>query len=194
LLNLEKTLERAYSVKNDSPNAKTYYERASKREEAIQKYLWVEEEKFFADYNFLNEKPSRIVNMSIVYPMAFKIATQKQAVCVKDHLEKKFLSHGGLLSTLIYSGEQWDAPNGWAPLQWMAYKGMKQYNMDGFAEKIANRWTQKVESVFEMTGKLTEKYNVVDEGSNASGGEYPNQDGFGWTNGVYLKLKSFIKK
>jgi alpha,alpha-trehalase len=33
---------------------------------------------------------------------------------------------------------------------------------------------------------MLEKYNV----SDLSGGEYPHQDGFGWTNGVLLKLLS----
>ena len=35
---------------------------------------------------------------------------------------------------------------------------------------------------------MMEKYNVMDTTTQAGGGEYPNQDGFGWTNGVYLKL------
>jgi alpha,alpha-trehalase len=126
----------------------------------------------------------------MVYPMTFKMATQKQATYIKDHLEKKFLQSGGLLTTLIYSEEQWDAPNGWAPLQWMAYKAMRQYQFDELTGRIANCWTNNVEKVFNKTGKLTEKYNVVDERLNAGGGEYPNQYGFGWTNGVYLKLKS----
>ena len=125
----------------------------------------------------------------MVYPMVFKIATREQAECIKDYLEKKFLKAGGLLSTLIHSGEQWDAPNGWAPLQWMACTAMKQYGFDEFAESIAERWTKNVEKVFEKTGRLTEKYNVVNDELNAGGGEYANQDGFGWTNGVYLKLK-----
>ena len=38
-----------------------------------------------------------------------------------------------------------------------------------------------------MTGKLMEKYNV-DEKLVAGGGEYPTQDGFGWTNGVLRRL------
>jgi alpha,alpha-trehalase len=38
-----------------------------------------------------------------------------------------------------------------------------------------------------------EKYNALDTETIAGGGEYPNQDGFGWTNGVYLKLKQIIK-
>jgi alpha,alpha-trehalase len=36
---------------------------------------------------------------------------------------------------------------------------------------------------------MKEKYNVVDTSQSATGGEYPNQDGFGWTNGIYLKMK-----
>jgi alpha,alpha-trehalase len=42
--------------------------------------------------------------------------------------------------------------------------------------------------VFERTGKLMEKYNVADTHLEAGGGEYPGQDGFGWTNGVLLAL------
>ena len=36
-----------------------------------------------------------------------------------------------------------------------------------------------------------EKYNVEDMTKTAGGGEYPSQDGFGWTNGVLITL---IKK
>jgi alpha,alpha-trehalase len=42
--------------------------------------------------------------------------------------------------------------------------------------------------VFDSTGKLMEKYNVIDTDVKAGGGEYPLQDGFGWTNGVLLNL------
>ena len=39
--------------------------------------------------------------------------------------------------------------------------------------------------IFHKTGKFTEKYNVESTSVATGGGEYPNQDGFGWTNGVY---------
>ena len=39
------------------------------------------------------------------------------------------------------------------------------------------------------TGKLLEKYDV-EERAPGGGGEYPTQDGFGWTNGVTLALLS----
>jgi alpha,alpha-trehalase len=35
---------------------------------------------------------------------------------------------------------------------------------------------------------MMEKYDVVDPARAAGGGEYPAQDGFGWTNGVALAL------
>jgi alpha,alpha-trehalase len=188
IFNLEKTLEEAYRLKGDAANGEKFHAKAVEREAAIQKYLWQEKEEVFTDYDFLNRRATQVVNMSMSYPLVFKIASQKQAESVKDHFEKKFLQPGGLLSTLIESGEQWDAPNGWAPLQWMAYLAMKGYGFDKFAARIAINWMRSVEHVFQATGRLTEKYNVV-ETKNAGGGEYPNQDGFGWTNGVYLKLK-----
>ncbi len=50
------------------------------------------------------------------------------------------------------------------------------------------------EKVFENTGKMMEKYNVEDIHLESGGGEYPSQDGFGWSNGVYLKLYSMFRK
>ena len=42
--------------------------------------------------------------------------------------------------------------------------------------------------VYRRTGKLVEKYDVMHPGRKGGGGEYPTQDGFGWTNGVMRKL------
>ena len=39
-----------------------------------------------------------------------------------------------------------------------------------------------------------EKYDVVDINKPGGGGEYTLQDGFGWTNGVFLKLWHEIKE
>jgi alpha,alpha-trehalase len=89
---------------------------------------------------------------------------------------------------MVTSGQQWDAPNGWAPLHWIAIEGLRDYGYAGLAETIAARWMAKLVAVFRDTGKLMEKYNVSEPDSVTGGGEYPNQDGFGWTNGVLRKL------
>ena len=41
---------------------------------------------------------------------------------------------------------------------------------------------------------MMEKYNVVNSNLDAGGGEYKSQDGFGWTNGVYLAMKAKLFK
>ena len=67
-------------------------------------------------------------------------------------------------------------------------QGLRNYGEDGLAELIALRWMKQNLRVYHETGKLMEKYDVVDLTRPAGGGEYPTQDGFGWTNGVLLKL------
>jgi alpha,alpha-trehalase len=124
----------------------------------------------------------------------FKIADSTQAAKVAWLLERKFLKEGGLVTTLTATGEQWDYPNGWAPLQWMAFKGLKNYGYHELADKIARRWLRLNQQVYHKTGKMMEKYNVTDTTLLSGGGEYPTQDGFGWTNGVYLKLLGEMKR
>ncbi|MCY1383352.1 Cytoplasmic trehalase [compost metagenome] len=71
----------------------------------------------------------------------------------------------------------------------MAYKGLLNYGLDDLASEVKKRWINTLLSFFNKCGKLTEKYNVMNAGNiEASGGEYPNQDGFGWTNGVLLAM------
>ena len=105
-----------------------------------------------------------------------------------DLLEQEFLQAGGWVTTLKQSGQQWDWPNGWAPLQWIVYQGLLNYGFTTTARKARDRWLMLNDKVFQVTGKMMEKYNVVDDVLVAGGGKYPNQDGFGWTNGVYMAL------
>ena len=123
--------------------------------------------------------------------MYFKIASAKQAEKIVQNLKERFLVNGGLVTTTETTNQQWDAPNGWPPLHWIAIKGLANYNRSELATEIAKRWMQLNEKVYESTGKMMEKYNVAATNLVAGGGEYPAQDGFGWTNGVLLAL---IKK
>ena len=100
----------------------------------------------------------------------------------------RLLQPGGLVTSTITSGEQWDAPNGWAPLQWIAIQGLNTYGETDLAATIARRWMAKVITAYEETGRLMEKYDVTDATLVTGGGEYPTQDGFGWTNGVLRQL------
>ncbi len=77
------------------------------------------------------------------------------------YLQKYFLHPGGLQTTTVTTVQQWDSPNGWAPLQWIAIKGLMNYNFNDLAKDIAQRWMSINEKVYNNTGKMMEKYNVV---------------------------------
>lgn len=184
LYHLEMMLSKAYSIKGDNDNSQLYYTKAERRKEAVLKYLWSEENKFFMDYDFVAGAHTGNYSLAGVYPLYAGIADDVQASFVADRIKKDFLKDGGVVTTLYKTGQQWDFPNGWAPLQWITYSAMKNYEQDELADEIKDRWTGMLEKVYANTGKLLEKYDVVNV-SDTGGGEYPNQDGFGWTNGVY---------
>ncbi len=194
LLNLEKTIAKAYLVSGEKTRSQKFKTLADKRVDAINTYCWNEEEKFYFDYDYVENKNTDSLNLAAVFPLFFKIATDKQASDVAKILKEKFLSAGGLVTTTETTDQQWDAPNGWAPLQWMAVQGLANYGYEDLAIEVAKRWLELNKKVYENTGKMMEKYNVVDANLIAGGGEYPAQDGFGWTNGVYLALDKWINQ
>lgn len=187
---LEKTLARCYRLLPDHTPVEVFKDRARKRKAALLHYCWDEKRHFFFDYDTSAQRPSEHRTLAAVFPLFFQIADARQAADVAACLETEFLQAGGLSTTLLRSGQQWDAPNGWAPLQWMAYRGLKQYGHDGLAQKIRQCWMTVCEKTYAETGKMMEKYNIIEPNAPGGGGEYPNQDGFGWTNGVYLKMNA----
>lgn len=193
LWHLEKTLAKAYTLDGKPQTAVVYEESAAKRQTMIESVLWNTNEQAYTDYDFAAQQSCGAITMAMAYPLFCGIASPEHANLVLDKLEKDFLKPGGLLTTLVDTGQQWDAPNGWAPLQWIGYKAALNYQRKDLASRIAHNWMSNVERVFGTTGKLMEKYNVIDTSLNAGGGEYLNQDGFGWTNGVYVKLKALEK-
>jgi alpha,alpha-trehalase len=188
MYNLELTIANSYQAQGNLTQYKVYQDKANARKKAILKYFWDPKTNWFQDYNWTTKQFSAIPTLAAVFPLEFKIATSEQAQKIAAGLKANFLKPGGLVTTLNFSGQQWDAPNGWAPLQYMAIDGLENYNHRELAKDIATRWTRLNIRVFKQTGKLLEKYNVVDTSLTAGGGEYPLQDGFGWTNGVLLKL------
>ncbi|TVZ28018.1 alpha,alpha-trehalase [Gillisia sp. Hel_I_86] len=188
LYNLEMTLSKSYLLGGDPVKAEIFNSKANARKEAILKYCWNTENGFFMDYNFKKNSQTEILSLAGVYPLFFNIAEENQAELVQGKIKEIFLKPGGLVTTPNHTGQQWDAPNGWAPLQWMAIKGLRNYGYPVLANDIKGRWIKLNREVYKKTFKMLEKYNVEDLSKESGGGEYPTQDGFGWTNGVFQKL------
>jgi alpha,alpha-trehalase len=132
----------------------------------------------------VTDRPS----LATAEPLYFGIATAEQGKRVASRLEREFLKPGGFVTTNFASGQQWDGPNGWPPLEWLTIEGVRRYGRADLADKATSRWLALIQRTYKATGRMMEKYDVVDIKKKAGGGEYPTQDGFGWTNGVVLAL------
>ncbi len=144
---------------------------------------------FFYDVRWRSgERVADRPTLAAAAPLYFGLATPEQGRRAAARLARDFLRAGGFVTTGIASGQQWDAPNGWPPLQWLAIEGVRRYGRADLADTARGRWLALNRRTYRATGKMTEKYDVVDPARPAGGGEYPTQDGFGWTNGVALAL------
>lgn len=188
MYHLELTISQTYSYQKDQPNALKFKKLAEKRKEMIQKYFWSNEKGYYFDYQINTKTQSAQWTLAGIFPLFIGIADQMQAEKCHQVIKSKFLFPGGVVTTLIDADQQWDFPNAWAPLQWSTYKGLKNYGFDETAKTIAKRWISLNQKVFFESGKMMEKYDVVHPDIPGGGGEYDNQSGFGWTNGVFLKM------
>ncbi|MFW5917850.1 MAG: trehalase family glycosidase [Haloferacaceae archaeon] len=168
--------------------AERYAAAADRRRDAIETHFWDDDLEFYVDYCWTGGERVERPTLAGVVPLFTGAAGRDRADAVAERLRDDFLRPGGLVTTLSESGQQWDAPNGWAPLQWMAIEGLRRYDHDGLADEIADRWIELNRTAFEETGRMAEKYDVRSVSTAADNGEYPLQYGFGWTNGIVAAL------
>ena len=197
LYHLELTLEKAYAITKQETKRKKFNALAGIRERCFRKFFSSKALNFYSDYNFIQKTTTDIPCASSLMILNYLKETKSDGIDSMGNIGARFvqkylLKAGGIVTTPNHTGQQWDAPNGWAPLQWIAITALNRCNQSALARDIAARWTNLNEKVYKATGKLMEKYNVEDITKEAGGGEYPGQDGFGWTNGVYLALKKML--
>lgn len=164
---------------------------AARRREALQALCWSAEDGWWFDFDWKTGRRCEHWTLAGAFALHTGVADAAQAEAMATNIERRFLQPGGVVTTLTASTEQWDWPNGWAPLQWMVVVGLLDHGHDALARDIAARFVALAQRVYRRTGKLMEKYDVCDMSLDAGGGEYPVQDGFGWTNGV---LRAFIER
>lgn len=194
LYHTENVLAKLYASNGEASKAAKLESLAEQRAEAINTIFWNEDATMFMDILWADGDHTDRITAASFYPMYFKAANEELGKAQTPVLLAQLRKDGGMLTSVDASGQQWDAPNGWAPLQWIAYKGMDHYGFNDEARLLAEDWLSINKKVYASTGKMMEKYNVADTTLLAGGGEYPTQDGFGWTNGIALALDADIDK
>jgi len=188
----------------DEAEAAKWEAAAAARRERVLRYCYDAEEGIFFDYDVKREEQlTDRLSLATFHPLFAGMVTPEEAERLVQQLAR-FEHAGGLACTEASYGVhrsprrqrryppfngpfQWDYPNGWAPLQWVVISGLKRYGYFEDAARIAVKWLTMCAQVFARTGRMWEKYNVVSRDADAVSA-YRNQEGFGWTNGVFSAL------
>ena len=190
LFKYELDLAGFYSMLKNSVKQELYATRAKQRKKNMNHLLWNKKSGFFFDYNYRTRSQSKFFSLAGYYPLWAGWATEEQAAMAVSKL-RIFEYTGGLANTqkhlLFKSFKQWDYPNGWPNQQWVVIKGLLNYGYRADAERLAIKWLNTNKRIYKKTGMFWEKYNVVKTGIGQAD-RYPTQTGFGWTNGVFLRL------
>ena len=187
LYHLEKTIAKAEKLNGDMGQWRRHDALAAKRKAAIQYFFRNRETGFYGDYLLDSSRCSKKITLAGAYPLFFKIARNKETENIRKIIRDSLLYPFGLTTTTLQTGQQWDKPNGWPPLQYITVKGFEKFGLLKAAESIKDRFTTHCLYYLKTQHKFVEKYNVV-LGLAGKGGEYPTQDGFGWTNGVVMQF------
>ena len=194
---MEADAARIMTELGDAPAAERWHSRAASRREAVNRLLWDEGRGLYFDYNFVTRRQRVYEFATTFYPLWTGIATKEQAARVRANLAR-FEAPGGLLTSLETTGNQWDAPFGWAPLQLIAVQGLRRYGFEEDADRLAGKFITLVTKEFEEHGTIVEKYDVRRRESDVEAGikfgYSANQAGFGWTNGAVLQLLAEMRQ
>jgi alpha,alpha-trehalase len=193
LYKYERDIETIERTLGNSSAAAHWDRLAAARKRRINSLLWNDAAGLFVDYDARTEQRSSYRYVTTYYALWAGVATASQAKRLVANLPL-FERAGGLQMSTEDTGEQWDAPFGWAPTNWLAVEGLAHYGYTVDADRIARKFMMTVQNGYERDGTIREKYNMDTGSSNVevTTGYKTNVVGFGWTNGVYVEMKQLL--
>jgi alpha,alpha-trehalase len=174
--------------------ARTWSREAEERARRMRELLWDDARGLFLDDDFEHARRRDYPFATAFFPLWVGVATPEQARRTAAVALPLLLRAGGLMTSTNVSGQQWDAPFGWAPLQLAAVEGLRRYGLSADADRVALAFLGTVLAEFVARGAIFEKYDVERRASFVTPGlrygYLSNEIGFGWTNGVFLALEA----
>ncbi len=169
-------------------------DRASVRKEKMDRFMFCKEKGFYMDWNFVEEKFSPVVSAASLFPLYLGMEHDPEPIM--KVLEEEMLLPFGVAGTVKPEHPydlQWEYPNVWAPIQYVAYYACLQAGKKELAQTIARRYMTLLEENFEKTGNLWEKYDG--RSGEVVNSEYEAPPMLGWTAGSYLAFyQEFLKE
>ena len=197
LYQMERDIARIHQLVGHQDSIAFWSHHAERRHQAINHFLWDETAGLYFDYNFRTGERRPYEFATTFLPLWAGIASEHQAKRVVENLPE-FEAPGGLLTSTHVSGNQWDAPFGWAPLQLFAVEGLRRYGYHQEANRLACKFIKLVVQEFGKSGTIVEKYDLercsADVADEIFFGYSSNEIGFGWTNGVFLELLAGLEQ
>jgi alpha,alpha-trehalase len=190
LFRYEKDLAHFYDLLDRPRAAAGWRSRADQRRELIDRYLWDQTTGFYRDLDLRTSKPLTDAPRSLAsyVPLWAGAADTSQASAMVQHLPLFEHDHGLAATEAGWDdGSEHNHPTGWAYSHWYVAEGLRRYGHAEHATRISLKWLRHVARKFEQTGRLFERYNVIDP-DGPTPGRYRPQPGFGWTNGVFAAL------
>ena len=127
MFGLENAIRAGCERAGDRDCAEDFAKRAAARRAAIDRYLWDPSRGVYLDYRWTRKEPIDHLTAATLYPLFTHVASEAQAASVAKAVEAELLKPGGIVTTTLDTGQQWDWPNGWAPIQWIAVEGLTAY-------------------------------------------------------------------
>eukprot|EP01139_Manchomonas_bermudensis_P012063 Amastigsp_a345351_13.p1 type:complete len:598 gc:universal Amastigsp_a345351_13:72-1865(+) len=194
----ENTLSQMATVLQRPNAAAKYAAAAAARLEILESLFWSEDAGLWVDLNITSMAPASkptpyLSSMVPLWARAYDASNTSRVSRALATLvgAQLFDFPGGVPTSLLFTDQQWDTPNAWAPLQWIAIEGLRATGLPEAAElasALISTWVSSNAAAYAQYGLMFEKYDARAFGQPGGLGEYAPQSGFGWTNGVVLDL------
>ena len=123
-----------HSLLGDTVRSEKYIGKAKSIKKAINAVLWNEQEKMWFDYDLQNDKQRKYFYPSNLFPLWAECYESSDRAMVAesavDYLQRTgaLKCKGGVPTSFENSGQQWDYPNAWPPLQHILVSGRSYLN------------------------------------------------------------------
>lgn len=192
LYRMETEAATIHRLLSDDAESSKWTQAAALRARAMQRYLWQPVQGLFLDYDVVHASHRDYLFATAFYPLWVGIASAEQAARIIERALHGLEAPGGVLTSAHRSGNQWDAPFGWAPLQLIAVEGLRRYGYRDQADRISINFVSLILKEFVEHHAIFEKYDVERRQSDVSQGirfgYSSNEIGFGWTNAAFVTL------